>query len=191
MIKAASADKPLILDLLCRSFKNNKSVNFITGNKPNQEKRIYALMDYSFEVCRLFGEIWLSDNRGACALILYPQQKRTTMQLIWLDVKLIAQAIGVKGVSRVLHREAGIKKVQPKINMTYLWFIGVDPVKQRQGTGSELLSEVLATAVQKGLPVYLETSTLENLPWYESFGFEIYDQLLLDHTLFFLKYNLD
>ncbi|MDN5288959.1 MAG: GCN5-related N-acetyltransferase [Mucilaginibacter sp.] len=191
MIKAVSADKPLILDLLCRSFNNNKSVNFITGNKPNQEKRIYALMDYSFEVCRLFGEIWLSDNRGACALILYPQEKRTTIQSIWLDIKLIAQAVGLKGISRLLHREAGIKKVQPKIPMIYLWFIGVDPVKQRQGTGSQLLSEILADASQKRLPVYLETSTLGNLPWYESFGFEIYDQLVLDYTLFFLKYTLD
>jgi ribosomal protein S18 acetylase RimI-like enzyme len=191
MIKAVSKDKSLILDLLARSFKNNKSVHFITGNGPNQEKRIHALMDYSFEVCNLFGEIWLSDNRQACALILFPQLKRTTIKSIWLDIKLITNAIGLKGITKVLQRESGIKKIQPKISMTYLWFIGVDPAYQHHGTGSELLSAILANASKKDLPVYLETSTIENLPWYQRFGFEIYDQLILDYTLFFFKHNPD
>lgn len=50
MIKAVAQDKPLIVDLLSRSFQNNKSVQYIIGDRQVHEKRIYALMEYSFEV---------------------------------------------------------------------------------------------------------------------------------------------
>jgi len=148
-------------------------------------------MDYSFEVCRLFGEIWLSDEKKACVLVLYPDLKHISLKSIWLDMKLIFQSIGLNNIPRVLNREAQVKKLQPKTKMAYLWFIGVDPLHQHQGIGSLLLEEIIANANSKNLPVYLETSTIENLPWYKSFGFEIYNKLELSHTLFFLKHEPD
>jgi ribosomal protein S18 acetylase RimI-like enzyme len=71
--------------------------------------------------------------------------------------------------------------------MTYLWFIGVDPAWQHQGIGGKLLNEIIEEANMESLPVYLETSTLQNLPWYERFGFEIYNKLEMSYTLFFLR----
>ncbi len=71
--------------------------------------------------------------------------------------------------------------------MVYLWFVGVAPDRHHEGLGSEMLGKILDVARQKNLPVFLETSTLSNLPWYERFGFEIYNQLDLGYTLFFLK----
>lgn len=73
--------------------------------------------------------------------------------------------------------------------MAYLWFIGVDPLYQRSGIGSRLLKEVIADAGAKGLPIYLETSTERNLPWYQRFGFRIYDELHLTYVLYFLKHE--
>ena len=189
MIKAAAEDKPLILDILSKSFDNNRSVNYIIKNGHYQKKSIHALMEYSFEICSLFGEIFLSDDRSACALILYPHQKSTSLKTIWLDIRLIFKAVGLNGIAKVLNRETQIKKIQPKVDMAYLWFIGVDPVKQHRGTGSKLLSEIIAYTTGKYLPVYLETSTPENLSWYKRFGFEIYDRLLLGYTLFFFRRN--
>jgi len=40
------------------------------------------------------------------------------------------------------------------------------------------------------VPVYLETSTLKNMPWYKRMGFEVYDEVELSYTLFFLKLDL-
>lgn len=75
--------------------------------------------------------------------------------------------------------------------MAYLWFIGVNYLFQHAGTGSNLLNEVIEFAQQKDLPVFLETSTNENLPWYNRFGFQIYSELELGYKLFFLKRHLD
>jgi ribosomal protein S18 acetylase RimI-like enzyme len=71
--------------------------------------------------------------------------------------------------------------------MYYLWFIGVDRNEQNKEIGSALIKEVIEDAHFKQKPVYLETSTLKNIPWYEKFGFQIYNELDLGYSLFFLK----
>jgi ribosomal protein S18 acetylase RimI-like enzyme len=189
MKKAEAADKNLIIDILSHSFENNKSVNYIIKDGSGRKDALRALIDYSYELCSLFGSVWLSDNRKACALVLYPQNKRTTLKAVMLDLKLIVQAIGLSGIKRTLDRESKIKSKQPKEPMAYLWFIGVEPSQQHKNIGSKLLEEVIADATARNLPVFLETSTTPNLPWYERFGFKIYDQLTLTYTLYFLRNN--
>lgn len=179
MVKATRQDKERIIDILTRSFSNNNSVNYIT-----KQERIPALMDYSFEVCMLFGEVWLTENKRACALILYPEQKKTTLKTILLDLKLMVECIGLSNLKKVLAREKKMAKIKPDTEMTYLWFIGVDPEYQQTGIGSELLQTIIQ---QSSRPIYLETSTQKNLPWYKSFGFSIYGELDLGYTIFFLK----
>jgi ribosomal protein S18 acetylase RimI-like enzyme len=191
MIKAEVVDKTTVINVLISSFEDNQSVNFIVRQDEKRARRIQALMDYSYEICSLFGEVWLSDDKNACALILYPQQKRITLKSIWLDIKLIVLAVGLSGISKALKREGKIKKLQPRENIAYLWFIGVDPELQHKGIGSKLMKEVIAHSNRKYLPVYLETSTLRNIPWYESLGFQTYNQLELGYTLFFLKREPD
>jgi GNAT superfamily N-acetyltransferase len=191
MIKAKRGDKDFIIDLLTGAFIDNLSVNYIVKQDRNKLKRIKALMEYSFETCFLFGDIYLTEDRSACALILFPQLKKTTLFTIWLDIRLIFNAITLGGIFKVLKRERQIKKLQPRQNMVYLWFIGVNPSKQHKGYGSFLIAEVLEIANNLNLPVFLETSTLKNLPWYEHFGFEVYDKLDLGYTLFFLKRIFD
>lgn len=187
MIKAERADRALVVLLLVDSFENNQSVNYIVRNDERWLKRIRALMEYSFDLCYLFGEVWLSADKQACALFLYPHLKKTTLRALWLDARLIFQAIGPERVGVALAREAKIKKLQSTEDMIYLWFIGVSPVHQHRGTGSALLKEILIYADKQGLPVCLETSTIKNISWYEQFGFVVYGQLDLGYTLFFLK----
>ncbi|MES2277305.1 MAG: GNAT family N-acetyltransferase [Bacteroidota bacterium] len=191
MIKVKSDDKALIIDILTRSFDENQSVNYIVKQDKKRTKRIRSLMDYSFEMCYQFGEVLLSDDRKACALILYPHLKTITLKSIWLDIKLTIQAIGLRNVIKALKREEKIKAKQSKIDMAYLWFIGVDLSCQHKGIGSKLIQQVIQYANDKNLPIYLETSTLKNIPWYQQFGFQIYDELNLGYTLYFLKRNRD
>jgi len=187
MIKANYDDKQLVVDILSKSFGNNQSVNYIANSGKNGTNRIRYLMDYSFEVCHKFGEIYLSDDRHAVALILYPETKKTNFSSVLLDVKLILNCIGVSNIGKALKRESSIKKLQPQKPMNYLWFIGVDPQEQGNGIGSQLMKEVIDHSEEMQKPIYLETSTLSNLPWYEKFGFKIYDELNLSYKLYFLN----
>lgn len=169
------------------AFKDNQSVMYIIGPADTTMNKVKALMNYSFDICLRYGEVWFSGQMDTCALILYPHRKQFSLLEIWLDIKLIYQAIGFRGISKALNRKKMIKKVLPTVPMFYLWYIGVKPERQNLGKGSQLLNELLELATQKKLPVYLETSTTGNLSWYSKFGFEIYDQLDFGYTLYFLK----
>ena len=190
MRKANYHDKELVVDILTQSFESNQSVNYIVKQDRNRIRRIRALMDYSFEVCKLFGDVFISDDGKACALIMYPDKKKPSLKAIMLDIKLIIQCIGIKNVKKTLNREALIKKIQPKKQITYLWFIGVKPEDQNKGFGSKLLQTMIEYSNQNSRPVYLETSTIRNLPWYKRFGFEVYSEQNLSYRLYFLNRDL-
>jgi ribosomal protein S18 acetylase RimI-like enzyme len=185
---ATKRDKESIIKLLSVSFMENRSVNYLMP-KNNRQRRISALMDYSFEVCNLFGKVYLSEDNKACALVSFPEQKRTTFKSILAEIKLIINSIGFENISKAIQREKTISKHYPAENIYYLWFIGVSPEFQGQGIGEKLMREILADADLMRRPIYLETSTLKNIPWYQKFGFEVYGELDFGYKLFLLRRN--
>lgn len=190
MILANYSDKKRVVEILSKSFNTNQSVNYIVHQDEKRLNRIKALMHYSFEVCFSFGKVFLSDDKTACALILFPDQKRTTLKSILLDIRLIFSCVGLRNIKKALTRESKIKRLQSDELMYYLWFIGVDPSCQKTGVGTKLLTEVIEDSEVKKRSIYLETSTLANLPWYKKFNFTIYNELDLGYKLFFLKRKL-
>lgn len=187
MIKAEHKDKDLVVNILASSFDDNRSVNYIIKQDKKRAQRIKRLMEYSFDVCMTFGDVFLSADKKACALILMPNKKKTNLKSMLLDIKLITSCIGISNIKKVVKRESKINKLHPKELMYYVWFIGVDPKEQNKGIGSKLLADIINEASKKNRSVYLETSTLKNIPWYQKFGFEIYNEVDFGYKLFFLK----
>lgn len=187
MIRAGYSDRNEVVDILANSFYNNKSVNYIIPQDKDRKQRIRRLMEYSFDVCYLFGKVFLSDDKKGCALVVLPDKKITTFRSIRLDIKLIFTCTGLANAKKAMDREAKIKKLQLREPMYYLWFIGVQPEYQCSGTGTVLLNEIIKESESDKRTICLETSTLKNLPWYQKFGFTIYNELNLGYKLFFLK----
>jgi ribosomal protein S18 acetylase RimI-like enzyme len=187
MRKAEESEKSLAVDILSDSFESNRSVNYVVKQDANREARIRGLMAYSFDVCRAFGEVWFSEDKQACALILLPDKKRTTLSSIIWDIRLATGVIGIERVAQVLGRESKIKAFHPKEPFAYLWFIGVKPAAQNSGIGSALLDELINKYTNEGRPIYLETSVDRNLPWYRKHGFEIFNTIQLTYPLFLLR----
>lgn len=119
--------------------------------------------------------------------MVLPDKKKTNLTTILLDLKLIFYCTGFANVKKAIKREAKIKELQPKEPIYHLWFIGVDPAEQNKGIGSALLAELIKDGTSMQRTICLETSTLKNIPWYEKFGFKIYNELDLGYKLFFLK----
>ena len=186
MFKAKKNDKKIVVEVLVSSFADNPSVKYIISPDRHERKRLVVLMNYSFDLCIQFGEVWLSGDQKGCALLLFPQSKRTTLSSIWQDFALIFGAVGCSGLKKVLRREQLVNEIRPKSAMGYIWFIGVDPLYQRSGVGTNLLLQVIARCQELRLPIYLETSILQNIPWYNRFGFTVYGQLDLGYQLHFL-----
>jgi GNAT superfamily N-acetyltransferase len=55
----------------------------------------------------------------------------------------------------------------------YLFTIGTDPSRQGTGAGSALLRRVLDVCDAEGLPSYLESSNVRNVPFYERHGYRV------------------
>jgi ribosomal protein S18 acetylase RimI-like enzyme len=187
MTKAQLQDKELVTTMLTQCFDDNKSVNYIIPQDRHRTRGILRLMEYSFDYCKLYGEVYISDDKQGCALIVYPQKIKTTLRSTLLDLRLIFRCIGLINLRKALQRETTIKKLHPREPFCYLWFIGVTPAAQQKGIGSTLLKELLAQCDQQKLPVYLETSVERNVPWYEQSGFTVYHKLDLGYILYCMK----
>lgn len=191
MKPAQPQDKDRVVDLLSTAFDTNKSVNGIVMADGKRVHRIRHLMGYAFDICLRYGRVYLSNDRNACALLVFPELKKITFYALRLDLALIAEAIGWLNLGRALTREKRIKAVHPRERMAYLWFIGVDPNFQYAGVGKKLMNELIEAMENENRPIYLETSTTTNLPWYQKFGFEIYHLLNLGYELHFLRRKLE
>lgn len=187
MREAAQKEKHLVVDILSRSFDSNRSVNYLIPQGSDRETRLRRLMEYSYDYCKLFGKVIISDDSKACALLVMPEKERTNLRSIILSIRLIAKTIGLSNLRKAVRRETAIKKLQPDPGREYLWFIGVAPEHQGEGIGSELLNSIVAEADSQRKPIYLETSVEGNLPFYQKFGFNTYAELDFGYKLFCLK----
>lgn len=186
MKKARAEDKQLVVAILAKSFNENQSVNYIIKQDNNRESRLKELMAYSFEICYQYGEVYLSEDNTGCALVLYPETK-SVLKTIPLDLRLIIKCIGIENAGKAMKREGAIKSQYPKEPIYYLWFIGVLPDHQHKRVGTSLMLSILDDARRQSKPVYLETSTVSNIKWYQNFGFEIYHELDFGYKLFMLR----
>jgi len=103
----------------------------------------------------------------------------------WWSLAFEARGMAPAGpgtVLRGLRAQERLQAAHPDDPHVYVWMLGVDPAVQRQGAGRALLGSTIADADARGLPVYLETSNPDNLPYYGSFGFEETGRAALPRT---------
>lgn len=183
MRKALASDKLLVVDILSKSFDKNKSINFVIKQDSKRKKRIEILMEYSFFMGMNFGNVFISDDNNSCAILL--NNKKTSLKSFFWDIKLVLKVIGFQNIIKVLKREKKIKLKQPKESFVHLWYLGVSPKHQGKGIGTELLINIKKHYQKSN--IYLETSTLSNIPFYKKNGFIIINQIDLGYKLFILK----
>lgn len=170
-----STPKKKVIQILHDSFFDNGSIDFVIGSGKGKTKRLRALLDYSYKMGNRFGKIYLSEDERVAAIILKSDLKKTTIQsLIW-EVKLLFKSIGIGNAKNVLQREKLLKQNHPKTSFIHLWYIGVQPEYQGNGAGTKMLLQILDE--YKHLPIYLETSNPLNVPFYKKYGFKEVNEL--------------
>lgn len=169
-------EKQFVLDIITEAFDKNKSANYVIKQDKKRVQRLRSLIGYSYNICKRYGKIYVNENEKAVCLVNYPHYKKNLFFSIGQDLKLILNAIGVKKLPLVLKRESVIKGNHPKEPFCHLWYIAVHSSAQGNGNGTRLLQTVIEEHDSKNLPIYLETSMDENVPWYEKNGFEVYKE---------------
>lgn len=190
MYKAEYSDKNIVVDILTRSNDANPGANLIIKQDRKRLLRLSKLMAHIFEVCYQFGEIFLSKDKKACALILYPEKRKGSVKSVLLDIKLVFQCIDIRNIFKILSSEKARKKTRPESQISYLWIIGVDPKYQRKGIGSSLMESVTKHSFSKGRPIYFEAMIPRNVLWYKKLGFTLYHEEYLLKKVSFFKKNI-
>lgn len=70
MMEVSVDDKFLVADIFTADLLHNKSVNYLIAPDGLKMFRIHELIQNSFEICLLFGEVLLCDDRKECVLPL-------------------------------------------------------------------------------------------------------------------------
>lgn len=121
------------------------------------------------------GEVWRAASGGAAAI--WMPSSALGEPTPFLDelrsLPIILAATGFSRLSRMSAMRAAMDKAHPKAEHAYLWFIGVTPQAQGHGIGGRMLADGLRRVDAQGLPAYLESSNIANVPLYRRHGFEV------------------
>lgn len=133
------------------------------------------------EALRWGGPSWCARRDGRALGIAIAWSDGETFPAAWATA-LEAPAFVLAGpptMLRGLRADSVMKRAHPHEPHLYLWFLAAHPSAQRQGVGRALMNRVLEQAAARDVPIYLETTKPENVPYYRSFGFAVIDEAAL------------
>ena len=147
-------------------------------------------MEYLFDQAILFGDVFLSDNKKACLLVLYPHQKKILFKTIKSEIKLAFKAIGIFRVFKVLRRQRTVAKNYPKENYLKPLILGVQKEAKGNGTAARFMIEVKSYFKNNKLPVIIDVALEKNVKLYQKFGFRVFNvDDSLGFPIYFLRLN--
>lgn len=115
---------------------------------------------------------------GAAALWNPPNEWQETR---WTQLAMTPMFVRVFGARSGRGRaiQELMKRVHPEEPHWYLAVIGSDPPIRGKGFGQVLMRSRLDRVDAEHAPAYLESSKFQNLAYYQRFGFEVTDEVVL------------
>lgn len=88
-------------------------------------------------------------------------------------VELISRSVPERNQPAMFSLFEQMARYHPREPHWHLPMIGVEPWEHGRGYGSALLHHGLARCDAEGVPAFLESSNVRNIPFYERHGFEV------------------
>jgi GNAT superfamily N-acetyltransferase len=115
---------------------------------------------------------------GAAALWDPPNHWQETRRAMWLMSPTFIRAFGLRSAQGQAVQEL-MKRAHPEEPHWYLAVIGSDPSVRGKGFGQALMRSRLDRVDAEHAPAYLESTKHENVGYYQRFGFEVTDEIVL------------
>ena len=172
--KATKDDVGGLKETLARAFADDPVSTWMLGDDPRDLARFYEL----YELKPRLAETYTTDGHDGAAIWTAPGKWKmpltATIRMGPAMLRLQKQGLRVG-----LKIEKLLNEGHPKEPHWYLAVLGTDPAKQGRGIGSALLAPVLERCDREGTGAYLESSKVENVPFYRRHGFEVIRELPL------------
>ncbi|KAI0975177.1 hypothetical protein F4678DRAFT_319614 [Xylaria arbuscula] len=185
---------PSALPVLTRAFQNDPIFNYFMGALSEEERTDY-LPQFLATLLKASvlnkGFILEISSWGSCAVMLPPGKKpnnpRTLFQAGLPAAVLQLKPTGIKVKRILLEHAMAVKRAKKKAFTSkemseywYLFIIGTDTDRQRQGLGGILLEYMKSHALSHGRrPLWLEASNQNARKLYAKHGFEEVEEITL------------
>jgi ribosomal protein S18 acetylase RimI-like enzyme len=169
---ATRDDVPALSGMLERAFDDDPVTRWVYGEgtgRPRWSRRFFA-----WQLRRLLPQdvTWTAGPRDGVAMWALPDRWREgaldVLRLLWATLPGV-----LPRAPQVLRGLGEIEERHPERRHLYLAVLGVEPDRQGQGVGSELLRPGLELCDRERLPAYLETARERNVDFYARHGFRV------------------
>lgn len=173
---AVNEDVSAIARTIARAFSDDPYTCWLfpdPADRLERSTRLFALESGFDYVPQGLAEVAVADGRVVGAATWRGPGSRGTSPLALLrGAPHFTALFGPRRTAEILAAYRRIAAHAPSRPHWYLAELAADPAAQGTGAGSALLRSGLARADADAVPVFLESSKKENLPFYERFGFE-------------------
>lgn len=163
--------------LLGRAFQDDPLMAYVMPAAEVRRRVLPSLFRVVLHYCLRYGTVFTTEDLAGVACCLPPGQTNTTIgRLARVHLSSRSRWLGLPALLRLIHASKYTDDAHTQTVSGphwYLWVLGVEPEKQGQGMGGQLLQTVIEQARAQGVPCYLETENPRNVPFYQKHGFRL------------------
>ena len=171
--RAAVADVDVASSVLADAFADYPWTRWTidAGDHVSRVRRLQRL--FMSRIALPYGEVWLArdDDGEVVAVAVWGLPGATVPASVSNDVETAEVVLEGARHEASLAAEAVVSGMRPSTPHYYLGAVGTRRDRQRRGHGATLLAPMLERADAEGADVFLETSSLDNVAFYERLGF--------------------
>jgi GNAT superfamily N-acetyltransferase len=165
---------------MCRAFTGDAHIDWLLPEGVGRDAARARLFEHL--LARMDGEVHASRDGKAAALWFTPLRGPGWSRQAAFFLRLLADLGPAGAISRGLELKR-MERRHPERPHYYLQLIAVDPDFTRQGRATALLGALQARADASGHPVYLETSSQDNLDFYVRRAYSVRAETMLAGNL--------
>jgi len=172
---ATVADRAKLADSLASAFADDPLFNWMAGTGPDRplgpKVRVMFGAMINIELKKAGHLVFADDDGVGVAIWKAPNKWKMPAGDMVRATPAILRAFGSKA-PRMFGALSAIEKVHPKEEHYYLEALGTRQDLQSKGVGSAVIGHMLERCDAEGMPAYLESSNVRNVPFYARHGFE-------------------
>ncbi|MEO6832283.1 MAG: hypothetical protein ABI378_07750 [Chitinophagaceae bacterium] len=192
IVSIKEEDIPRAAEVLTTAFVNDPIFKFIFNDEAHYETAAPWLFSTWIRWSVMFGNAWMSDDGKAVIIMRSLEHSEMSLwSMIRAGMLPTPWKLGWRAFKRfyfeiVATLDKKHASIMGKQAHWYGWMVGA--TERGAGSGGPLINHCANIADEKGLPVFLETATPENLPLYAAKGFQVMDSTVIstECTIYFL-----
>lgn len=172
---ATAADRATLASALASAFSEDPLFTWMAGAGPGKplEPKLRLMFEAFLrnDLTRPEHLVFMSDDGTGGAIWKAPKKWKLPAGDLVRAMPAMLRAFGTR-MPRMIGAINAIEKMHPTAEHYYLEALGTRKDVQSKGIGSAMISHLLERCDAEGLPAYLESSNVRNVPFYARHGFE-------------------